>query len=69
MAKAAVNGDVSFSDLRIDYPRTGYRLIFSNSTGDISGFLTSFDVLGELTALHSTTKENFMLVNLLQTLV
>lgn len=60
LTKAAVNGDVSFSDLRIDYPRTGYRLIFSNSTGDISGFLTpSFDVLGELTALHSTTKREF----------
>ena len=60
LTRAAVNGDVSFSDLRIDYPRTGYRLVFSNAEGDISGYLTpTFDVLGELTALHSSVKREF----------
>ena len=60
LTKSASSGDISFSDLRIDYPRTGYRLKFSNSTGDISGFISPlFDVLGELTALHSSTRRNF----------
>jgi hypothetical protein len=58
--KVAVGGDVSFSDLRIDYPRTGYRLRFSNTTGDIREYVTpAFDILGELTALHSSQKREF----------
>ena len=58
--KLAVGGDISFSDLLINYPWTGYRLTFSNAAGDISGYLTPpFDVLGELTALHSNVRRDY----------
>lgn len=59
--KPALNGIINFNDLKINKPKTGYKLVFYTDNGEITEYKTpAFDVHGELQAITTNATRRYL---------